>query len=260
MFEKSQTELRRDICEVGRRIWQRGFVAYNDGNLSVRLSADRVLATPTGVSKGFLEPDMLVIVDMDGRQVDGHLKMSSEILMHLAMYRERCDVAAVVHTHPPYATGFAVYGQGLEQASLPEFVVALGGVPLAPYGKPSTPELGETVRPYVQDHDVFLLQNHGALALGSDIYQAYYRTETLEHTAMITFIARCLGRETTIAPEELPHLWQMREGMGLGYPRECLTFAPGSTQPVSSRDQIDEASVAALVETIAERVLRQLRS
>src|ERR1017187_7201919 len=102
MFEKNQTELRKDICEVGRRVWQRGYVAFNDGNISIRLDQNIVLATPTGVSKGFLTPDMLVLVDMDGNQVGGHLKMSSEILMHLAMYRERCDIGSVVHAHPPY--------------------------------------------------------------------------------------------------------------------------------------------------------------
>ncbi|MBI2302591.1 MAG: class II aldolase/adducin family protein [Armatimonadetes bacterium] len=263
MFEKNQTELRADICEVGRRIWQRGYVAYNDGNLSIRLDQERVLATPTGVSKGFLKPDMLVIVDMAGKQIDGHLKMSSEILMHLEMYRERCDVGAVVHTHPPYATGFAVYGQGLEAPTLPEFVVALGGVPLAPYGKPSTPELGETVRPWIQDHDVFLLQNHGALSLGGDIYQAYYRTETLEHSALITFIARCLGRDTPISADEVPYLEQMRENLGLGFPRECLTFQPGSRQPAATgagrAANGDDAALEALVAKIAERVVRQMR-
>jgi len=259
MFEKTQTELREDICEVGRRIWQRGYVAYNDGNLSIRLNQELVLSTPTGVSKGFLTPDMLVLVDMEGQQQGGHLKMSSEILMHIAMYRERCDVGAVVHTHPPYATGFAVVGESLESPTLPEFVVALGGVPLAPYGKPSTPELGESVAPFVRDHDVFLLENHGALSLGQDIFQAYHRTETLEHSAMITFIARCLGHEKSIAPEEIPHLEQMREKMGLTFPRECLTFAPGGTQPVKTSKDVDEAMIESLVEKVAERILRGMR-
>ncbi len=256
MFEKSQTELRKDICEIGHRVWQRGYVAANDGNLSIRLDDGLVLATPTGVSKGFLTPDMLVLVDLDGNQVGGHLKMSSEILMHLAMYRERCDIGAVVHAHPPYATGFAVYGEGFDRPTLPEFVVALGDVPLTPYGKPSTPELGDVVRPYVADHDVFLLQNHGSLSLGQDIHQAYYRTETLELSAQITFIARCLGKENVIADEEIPHLQAMRQNLGFGYPRECLTFAPGSKQPVAKPAEPDLES---LVQRVAERVVRELR-
>ncbi|MCC7495135.1 MAG: class II aldolase/adducin family protein [Fimbriimonadaceae bacterium] len=259
MFEKSQTELRQDICEVGRRVWQKGFVAYNDGNLSVRLDGDRVLATPTGVSKGFLTPDMLVVVDLDGKQLEGHLKMSSEILMHLAMYRERCDIGAVVHAHPPYATGFAVYGEGFNRPTLPEFVVALGDVPLAPYGAPSTPQLGESVRPYVRDHDVFLLQNHGSLSLGKDIFQAYYRTETLELSAQITFIARLLGKENVISDEDLPHLRQMRDKLGFGYPRECLTFAPGSNQPAQRPAGSADGDLEALVQRVAERVVRELK-
>ncbi len=259
MFERSQTELREDICEVGRRIWQRGFVAFNDGNLSIRLADDLVLATPTGVSKGFLKPDMLVTVDLDGRQVSGHLKMSSEILMHLAIYRERCDVGAVVHTHPPYATGFAVYGEGLNRPILPEFVIALGDVPLAPYGKPSTPELGESIRPYLGDHDVFLLKNHGSVSVGKDIYGAYYRTETLELSAQIAFVARCLGREQEIAPEELPYLQEMRSTLGFDYPRECLTFAPGSKRAVNTPQAADDAQLEAMVQRVAERVLRGLK-
>ena len=259
MFEKSQTELRHDICEIGRRVWQRGYVAFNDGNLSIRLDKDRVLATPTGVSKGFLSPDMLVVVDMEGNQIDGHLKMSSEILMHLAMYKDRCDIGAVVHCHPPYATGFAVYGEGFDRPTLPEFVVALGGVPLAPYGKPSTPELGEVVKPFVKDHDVFLLQNHGSLSLGGDIYQAYYRTETLELSAQITFIARLLGKENVIAAEEIPHLVGMREKLGLDFPRDCLTFAPGSKQPITKPATAD-GDLEALVARVAERVVKEMRN
>ncbi len=260
MFEKTQTELRADICEIGRRVWQKGFVAYNDGNLSIRLNEREVLATPTGVSKGFLTPDMLVVVDLDGNQLDGHLKMSSEILMHLAMYKERCDIGAVVHVHPPHATGFAVYGEGFDRPTLPESWSRWAACRLAPYGKPSTPELGESVKPYVADHDVFLLQNHGTLALGKDIHQAYYRTETLELSAQITFIARMLGKENVIPEEEIPHLVQMRRSMGLDYPRSCLTFQPGSNQPVQSAGGgSGDAELEGLVQRVAERVVRELR-
>lgn len=258
MFEKNQTELRKDICEIGRRVWQRGYVAYNDGNISIRLNKDHVLATPTGVSKGFLSPDMLVVVDMEGRQIDGHLKVSSEVLMHLAMYRERCDIAAVVHAHPVYCTGFAVAGEGLDRPTLPEFVVALGDVPLAPYAPPSTPLLGESVKPYVKDHDVFLLANHGALSIGQDVYQAYHRMETLEQSAQISFIARMLGRENVIAPSEMDHLQNMRQTMGLTYPRDCLTFPPGSKSPVNRGDDVNEATIEAMVRKVAERLIQEM--
>jgi len=258
MFEKSQTELRADICEIGRRVWQRGYVAYNDGNISIRLSQDLVLATPTGVSKGFLKPDMLVLVDMMGNQVGGHMKMSSEILMHLAMYKERCDIGSVVHAHPPYCTGFAVAGESLQRPTLPEFVVALGDVPLAPYGKPSTPELGDTVKPFLKDHDVFMLANHGALSIGADVYQAYYRMETLEQSALISFIARMLGTENEIDSGELPHLRNMRQSMGLGYPRECLTFPPGGRSPVNRGEDVNAATIEAVVRQVAERLLKEM--
>lgn len=258
MLQKNQTDLRKDICEIGRRVWQRGYVAYNDGNISIRLDQNHVLATPTGVSKGFLSPDMLCVVDLDGRQIDGHLKVSSEILMHLTMYRERCDIGAVVHVHPPYCTAFAVAGEALDQPTLPEFVVALGKVPLAPYGAPSTPELGETVLPYVKDHDVFLLANHGALALGSDVYEAYHRMETLEQSSMIMFLARMLGRQNVIPSADLGHLEAMRERMGLTFPRDCLTFPPGSSSPVRRQTEVDEAQIEAVVRRVAERLIQEM--
>lgn len=259
MFEKSQTELRKDICEIGRRVWQRGFVAYNDGNISIRLDQKYVLATPTGVSKGFLSPDMLVVVDMDGNQVDGHLKVSSEILMHLAMYRDRCDIASVVHAHPPYCTGFAVAGESLEKPVLPEFVVALGDIPLAPYGAPSTPALGESVAPFIKDHDVFLLANHGLTAIGGDVFQAYHRMETAEMSAFVTFISRMLGNQNEIAAHELPHLYNMRKSMGLDYPRECLTFPPGKSSPVNRAEEVSEATLEAVVRRVAERLIAEMK-
>lgn len=259
MFEKSQTELRHDLCEVGRRVWQRGYVAYNDGNLSVRLDQNTVLATPTGVSKGFLTPDMLVLVDLEGKQIGGHLRMSSEIQMHLTLYRERCDIGAVVHSHPPHATAFAVIGEPLNRPTLPEAVVALAGVPLADYGAPGTPELSRTVLPYIHDYDVYMLANHGVTAVGRDIFEAYYRTETLEHLAHITFIARCLGGEREIPANELPHLRAMRSSLGLDHPRECLTFPPGRDHPLRDGESMDEATVEALVSKVAERLLREMR-
>ncbi len=260
MYEKSQTELRADICEVGRRVWQRGYVAYNDGNLSIRLDANTVLATPTGVSKGFLKPDMLVLVDLEGNQIGGHLRMSSEIQMHLTLYRERCDIGAVVHSHPPHATAFAVIGEELNRPTLPEAVVALSGVPLADYGAPGTPELSKTVMPYIHDYDVFMLSNHGVTSIGRDIFEAYYRTETLEHLAHITYLARCLGGEREIPAEELPHLRAMRSKLGLDLPRECLTFPPGSSTPLAAGQSMDEATVEALVAKVAERLMRELRT
>lgn len=219
---KSESELRNDIVEVGRRIWQKGFVAANDGNISARLSETEILATPTGVSKGFLTPQMLVKLGMDGRVIQGDLKPSSEVKMHLAMYREREDICAVVHAHPPTATGFAVAGMALDRPTLPEVVVSLKAIPLAEYGTPSTDELPESVMPYLGDYDAFLLANHGTLTLGRDVYQAYYRLETLEHCAQISLAARLLGTEQTLTQPQVNRLLELRQNIGVEDRSPCL--------------------------------------
>jgi L-fuculose-phosphate aldolase len=212
--------LRDDICEVGRRLWTRGFVASNDGNISVRLPGDRLLVTPASVSKGFMAPEMMVITDMEGRLIEGApgRKASSELLMHLAAYRARPDVHAVVHAHPPLATGFAVAGVPLDRAVLAEVVTTLGSIPIAGYGTPSTPELPQAVEPWVRTHDGLLLANHGALALGADLFAAYYKMETIEHFARISLVARMLGREHLLSREEVDRLQALRDRYGIAAP------------------------------------------
>jgi L-fuculose-phosphate aldolase len=210
-------QLRADIVEVGRRLWARGFVASNDGNISVRIGPDRLLVTPASVSKGFMAPDMMVVTDLDGRLISGApgRRASSEILMHLVAYRYRPDVGAVVHAHPPTATGFAVAGIPLDRAVLAEVVTTLGSIPIAEYGTPSTQELATTVEPYVKKHDGLLLANHGALALGPDLFAAYYRMETIEHFARISLTARLLGREHLLSREEVARLEALRGSYGI---------------------------------------------
>jgi len=228
-----ESQLRHDIVEVGRRLWTRGFVASNDGNISVRLPGDRLLMTPTGVSKGFMSPDMMVITDLEGRQLQGEpgRKASSEILMHLVAYRHRPDVHAVVHAHPPLATGFAVAGIPLDRAVLAEVVTTLGSIPLAEYGTPSTPELSASVEPYVRTHDALLLANHGALALGKDLFAAYYKMETIEHFAKISLVARLLGREHLLTREEVGRLQGLRGMYGIASPAPvCVDPSPGEDQ------------------------------
>src|SRR5215467_9251097 len=170
----TEAQLRADICEVGRRLWVRGYVASNDGNISVRIAPDRLLMTPASVSKGFMTPDMMVVTDLDGTLVAGApgRKPSSEAMMHLVAYRQRPDVQAVVHAHPPLSTGFAVAGIALDRAVLAEVVTTLGSIPIADYGTPSTRELADAVEPLVKAHDGLLLANHGALALGPDLFGA----------------------------------------------------------------------------------------
>ncbi len=212
--------LRHDIVEVGRRLWVRGFVASNDGNISVRLDAERLLVTPASVSKGFMAPDMMVVTDLDGRLIAGAPGRvpSSEILMHLVAYRKRPDVRAVVHAHPPLSTGFAVAGIPLDRAVLAEVVTTLGSIPIAEYGTPSTRELADAVAPYVGSHDGLLLANHGALALGKDLFAAYYKMETIEHFARISLVARLLGRERVLSREEVERLQALRDRYGIAAP------------------------------------------
>ena len=216
MTSQLEERIRVDIVEVGRRLHERGYVASNDGNISVRLDDDRVLTTPTGVSKGFMTPDMMVTTDMQGVQLTGDRKASSERLMHLAVYEHRPEIKAVVHAHPPVATGFAVAGIPLDRAVLAEVIVTLGSVPIADYGTTSTSELPDAVRKYLSAHDGLLLANHGALTMAPELFAAYYRMETIEHFARISIVARLLGRERVLSREEVTRLENLRGNYGLG--------------------------------------------
>ena len=214
---------RADIVEVGRRLFTAGLVASNDGNITVKVGPDRLLATPKNVSKGFMTPDMMVVVDLDGRKVAGTRDASSELLMHLEVYRQRPDVNAVVHAHPPLATGFAVAGVPMDRAVVAEMVTTLGSVPIAEYGTPSTPELPAAVRQYIKAHDGLLLANHGALTVGQDLFAAYHKMETIEHFAKISLVARVLGGERLLSQEEVLRLQGLRGKYGIASPAPiCL--------------------------------------
>jgi L-fuculose-phosphate aldolase len=214
----SESQLRADIVEIGRRMYARGYTASNDGNISVRLGSDRLLMTPKSVCKGFMTPDMMCITDLDGKKLQGDRDPSSEMLMHLEVYRQRPDVQAVVHAHPPTATGFAVAGIPLNRAVLAEVLTTLGSIPIAEYATPSTRELPEAVRQYIKAHDGMLLANHGALTVGADLYAAYYKMETIEHFAHISLVARMLGRENLIARDEVERLQGLRDTYGIKAP------------------------------------------
>ena len=199
-------------------MYARGYTASNDGNISVRLGADRLLMTPKSVCKGFMTPDMMCITDLEGRKLQGDRDPSSEMLMHLEVYRQRPDVQAVVHAHPPTATGFAVAGIPLDRAVLAEVLTTLGSIPIAEYATPSTAELPEAVRKYIKAHDGMLLANHGALTVGADLFAAYYKMETIEHFAKISLVARLLGRENLIRGEEVDRLQGLRGTYGIKAP------------------------------------------
>ena len=265
----SESQARQDICEVGRRLWVRGFVGANDGNISARVGENEVLCTPTGVSKGFLTPDVIVKVDTEGRPVGEGPQVSSEIAMHLAIYRERVDVCGVLHAHPPAATGFAVAHLSLETAFMPEIIVDLAGVPLASYGTPGTAQLADSILPHVRDHDAFLLSNHGAVTVGRDVMAAYYAMERLELTAQIALTAHLLGGAKPLDPKEVGRLMEIRENLGLGQRHEscigcgaCTTGWPKAEAQSSEHQEqpaTSDAELRALVERVTRAVLEELR-
>lgn len=206
------SELKDQVCDICHKMWQLGWVAANDGNVSVKLDDGTFLVTPTGISKSFITPEKLLIVAKDGAIIEGAegYKPSSEIKMHFRCYEERDDIGAVVHAHPPAATGFAVAHVPLDRYTMIESVITIGSVPVTPYGTPSTHEVPDAITPYLQEHDVMLLENHGALTVGCDLITAYYRMETLELWAKISINATILGGEKEISPENIERLCRMR--------------------------------------------------
>lgn len=216
-MELSYMNLREEICDVCHKMWQLGWVAANDGNVSAMLDDGTFLATPTGISKSFITPEKLVHIDKNGivlEALDGY-RPSSEIKMHLRCYEERKDVKAVLHAHPPVATGYAVAHKSLDEYSMIETVVALGSIPVTPYGTPSTYEVPEAIAPYMGEHDAVLLMNHGALTVGADVITAYYRMETLELFAKISLNAHLLGGAKEISRENIDRLISMRKSYGV---------------------------------------------
>jgi L-fuculose-phosphate aldolase len=203
--------IKDDIVEIGTRAYTRGYAASNDGNISARLDKKHLIITPAGISKGFMKTSDLVVVDMNGKVVSGKKKPSSEILLHLQIYKQRPDVNSVCHMHPPYATGFAVAGIPLEQNVLSEVIISIGEIPLVPFGASGTEELYKNLMPFLTGHQAFLLANHGALTVGTDVFNAYYRMETLEHYAQILFIAKQLGNVNTLNEENIEVLTALRD-------------------------------------------------
>lgn len=201
-----EQDMKEKICDIGQRIYRNGFVAANDGNISVKLSNSEFLTTPTGISKGYLTPEMIVKVNEKGEVLEGTYRPSSEIKVHLKIYEEREDIRAVVHAHPPYATVLSVAHIPMDRYLLPEAVLNLGAVPVVPYAQPSTQELADGLIPYLQKYDAYLLENHGTFTVGSDLIKAYYKTETLEYNAKIIYLTELLGKYHELPREEIDKL------------------------------------------------------
>jgi L-fuculose-phosphate aldolase len=204
---------RREIVRVGKLLYERGYVVSSDGNVSVRLDDGRIVATPTQTSKGRMTEDSLAVTDLEGKPLNER-RASSELAMHLLIYRERADVKAVCHAHPPHGSAFAVAGLAIDQPILSEVILTLGCVPLAEYGTPSTDELTDAMLPLVKHHNALLMANHGAVAYGADVWQAFDRLETLEHTARIAILARALGGSKNLPPDAIEKLINVREAAG----------------------------------------------
>ncbi len=258
-MQQNLISLKNDIIEVGKRTYARGYVASNDGNISARIDKDRVLITPTGVSKGFMKVEDLVIVDFNGKVVSGSKKPSSEVFMHIQVYKDRPDVNSVCHAHPPYATGFAVAGIPLDKCILPEVIVALGSVPLIEYGTPGTEEFYKPVVKLLKDYDAFLLANHGALTIGKDVLNAYHKMETIEHFAHIAFVAQQIGYVKTLSPDQVKKLIDLREKFGIRTQIGCVSCEEDSSCSVPNQPASSQISDEILIQKITAEVIRQLR-
>jgi len=207
-------QLKRDIIDIGQRLYRNGFVSSNDGNISAKTDEKHILTTPTGLNKGELKRDDLVVVDLKGNVVRGSRKPSSELKMHLYIYEKRQDIKAIVHAHPPYCTGFATAGIPLDKCVLPEVILTIGAMPLAQYATPSTDEIVKSIENLVPASDAVMLANHGAVTLGTDLMDAYWKMERMEHAAKISYIASTLGGEQVLPKQEIDKLVRIRQESG----------------------------------------------
>ncbi|NWG16956.1 MAG: class II aldolase/adducin family protein [Chloroflexi bacterium] len=262
----TENELRDQICQIGRLMYQNGMIDGASGNISARLSNNRVLATPSGLAKGFMSPDQLIIVDMNGSRVDrptaanAHLKPTSEIAMHLECYKQRPDVNGVVHAHPPTSVALTIAGYDFRRCVVPEAAVILGLVPTAPYSTPASVENRDAIQNLIREHDAIMLSHHGSLTVAKTVWDAYLRLETLEHTAKILYMAELMGGAQAIAPHQVEKLVEARRQMGLERPGDPERFCAacglslskaGPVAPsVASADDDLEARVRAVVREV----------
>ncbi|MBU8770666.1 class II aldolase/adducin family protein [Cytobacillus oceanisediminis] len=252
----SDREAKELICEIGKRVYNKSFVAANDGNISIKVGDHELWTTPTGVSKGFMTPEMLVKMDLSGNVLEGILKPSSEVKMHLRVYQENPEAKAVVHAHPPVATSFAIAGISLEKPVSPEAIVLLGKVPVAPYATPGTQEVPDSIAPYCRDYNAVLLANHGALTWGRDITEAYFRMESLEHYAlMLMYSEHIMQKSNELSTGQIADLISIREKMGIktgGIP------VPGNDKNIRTAPGLQEEMIESIVQKVTEEVLKNV--
>ena len=259
----SEYEIKKQICEIGQRIYNKGMVAANDGNISVKISDNEFLCTPTGVSKGFMTPEFICKVDKNGNVIQANkgFKPSSEIKMHMRVYKERPDVQSVVHAHPLYATSFAIAGIPLTEPIMPEAVISLGCVPIAEYGTPSTEEIPEAVSKYLQYYDAVLLENHGALSYSDSLINAYYKMESLEFYAQLLYQSKVLGGPKRLSEAQVQRLYEIRRQFGMKgkHPADlCPNAKEGKPSCHGCGGSCGSKDSADLVAEITKRVMEQL--
>jgi L-fuculose-phosphate aldolase len=250
-MSKTEQEYRQDIVDVGRLVFEKGWVAANDGNISIRLEDNRILCTCTNVSKGMMTLDDLIMCGPNGSKLEGSRGTTSEIAMHVTIYNMRPDIRSVVHAHPPVATGFATAGRALNLALLPEVVIGLGIVPLADYGLPGTPALTAGMLKYIPKYDAILMANHGCVSYGADVHQAYSRMETVEHFARIALVAELLGGPKVLPRVEVQKLFDSRERYGV---KSRANMEPGApvvaedVEPAQERLRITREELLAIID------------
>lgn len=264
----NEYEIKKQICDIGKRIYDHGMVASNDGNISVKISENEFLCTPTGVSKGFMTPEYICKVDKDGKVISANpgFKPSSEIKMHMRVYKERPDVNAVVHAHPLYATSFAIAGIPLTQPIMPEAVIALGCVPIADYGTPSTEEIPDAVEKYLQHFDAVLLANHGALSFSDSLLSAYHKMESVEFYAQLLYQSKMLGGPKELSKAQVKRLYEIRKAFGLPgkHPADiCLNAKNGNASchncsQGAPMEGCGSSSDADLIAAITKKVMETL--
>ena len=265
---QNEYEIKKQMCEIGKRVYDRGMVAANDGNFSVKLNENEFLCTPTGVSKGFMTPEYICKVDAKGNVIQANkgFKPSSEIKMHMRVYKERPDVQSVVHAHPLYATSFAIAGIPLTQPIMPEAVIALGCVPIAKYGTPSTEEIPDAVSEHLQYFDAVLLENHGALTYSDSLLAAYHKMESVEFYARLLYQSNMLGGPQELSNAQVEKLYDIRRQFGMTgkHPADvCPNVKEGKASCHScggscSGNSAEGAVNTDLVAEITKKVMEQL--
>ena len=263
----SEFEIKKQICDIGKRIYNKGMVAANDGNISVKISDNEFLCTPTGVSKGFMTPEYICKVDADGNvlQANEGFKPSSEIKMHMRVYKERPDVKSVVHAHPIFATSFAIAGIPLTQPIMPEAVIALGCVPIAEYGTPSTNEIPDAVEKYLQHYDAVLLANHGALTFSDSLLSAYHKMESVEFYAELLYRSKQLGGPKELTDRQVKRLYEIRRQFGMTgkHPADLCPNVKSGKESCHScgacggkKDDVDSSLVAEITKKVMEQLAK----